>query len=267
MRWMMLGISVLLLSAGHSFALPPATQQRDASAIATLQRSILALAGGGAGAINAAPITSVQIAGSITPIAGSGYPAGTFTWTFEVTSSGYQFRNELQTNGTTRVFVSGHGSPANGSNGKVKHTFSHMALAETPSAVPMVVLISVVVNPKYTITQAPPLQIGAIAARHVHISDDRDQVTQAVTPQEWYFDPTSGLPLRVEYRIPDLLDPLSSIKGARDFANYRQLGGFLVPTQTTSSVDGEPVCVTTISSVILNVPVNESEFDLNAEGN
>ena len=127
---------------------------------------------------------------------------------------------------------------------------------------PIVILVTALLNPTYTVTQGTPTQVGSVQAIHVHISNDADAISQAVTPQEWYFDPNTGLPLRVEYHVPDPLNALNWAPGARDFANYQPVNGFLVPFQITNWVSGNSVSVTTISAVQLNIAVTESEFDL-----
>lgn len=235
-----------------------APTQRDPAALATLTQAITAM-----GALaSAAQITTVQASGSIGPATGSGYPGGTFTWTTQVTNTGFEFLNQLvQANGDTSGFTSGHGSPTMSLNGSVQSLFPHMALAFAPVHVPFLILGSALSNSAYTVTAAAPLQIGSVAAIHVHVSNDADGITQALTTQEWYFDPNTGLPLRVESRVPDSLNAMHWQRGTRDFANYQTTSGFLLPLQITNSVNGRQVSVATITSVQFNVAVNASEFD------
>jgi hypothetical protein len=207
-------------------------------------------------------ISSVQITGSISPVANSGYPSGNFTWTISITSSGYEFRNQFQSGSNIQIFVSGHGSPAVSANGKIIRLLGHMSAASSPNHIPLAMLVMALQNSGYTLTQSASAQIGNVLAAHVHISYDADQVTQAVTPQEWYFDPNTGLPLRVDYRSPDSLNALSWTAESRAFANWQSLGGILLPSQVINSSQGTPTTVTTISSVQLNVPVTQSQFDL-----
>jgi hypothetical protein len=62
--------------------------------------------------------------------------------------------------------------------------------------------------------------------------------------------------------VPDSLNALHCLPGTRDFANYQATGGFLLPLQITNSLNGNPVSITTITSVQFNVAVTASEFDL-----
>jgi hypothetical protein len=241
--------------AQQSAAVAP---QRDAAASATLQKAIAAMSGQS----SLPQITSAQITGSSAPVGNSGYPAGNFTWTVALTASGYEFSNQFQSGGNTQILVSGHGSPAVSANGKVTRLLGHMSMAASQGHMPIVVLLMAMLNQGYTITQSTSAQIGNVLATHVHLSNDADQVTKAVTPQEWYFDPNSGLPLHVDFRAPDALNALSWTAGARDFSNWQSVGGFLLPFQITNSSEGTAVSVTTISSVQMNVPVTQSQFDL-----
>src|SRR3954466_3391815 len=117
--------------------LQPTPTKRDPAALAILTQAITAMRGQG----SASQITTVQTDGSISPAPGSGYPAGAFTWTMELTSTGYEFRNQLtQTDGTVSLFVSGFGSPKISLNGSVASISRHMALGSAPAHVGFLVL-------------------------------------------------------------------------------------------------------------------------------
>jgi hypothetical protein len=181
----------------------------------------------------------------------------------ELTSTGYEFRNQLtQPDGTVSLFVSGFGSPKISLNGSVASISRHMALGAAPAHIGFLVLARALGSSNYTVAAAAPLQLGSVSTVHVHVSNDADGIIQTLTSQEWYFDPTSGLPLRVEYCVPDSLNAVHCFPGARDFANYQATGGFLLPLQITNSFNGNPVSITTVNSVEFNVAVTPSEFDL-----
>lgn len=254
-----LGIASAVPSCWSQVTLQPTPTKRDPAALGVLTQAITAMKGQG----SAAQITTLQTTGSISPAGGSGYPGGTFSWTMELTSTGYEFRNQLtQSDGTVSLFVSGFGSPKISLNGSVAPISRHMALASAPAHVGFLVLARALGSSSYTVAAAAPLQIGSVSAVHLHLSNDADGIIQNLTSQEWYFDPTSGLPLRVEYCAPDSLNAAHCFPGARDFSNYQATGGFLLPLQITNSFNGNPVSITTISSVEFNVAVTPSEFDL-----
>ena len=54
------------------------------------------------------------------------------------------------------------------------------------------------------------MAVNSVAAIHIQSALVADPVTSAVSVQDWYFDPNSGLPLRVDYRVVNsgnLLNP------------------------------------------------------------
>src|SRR5205807_9903460 len=128
----------------------PVFSQPDPAALVILQNAIAAMSG----QTNLPQISSAQIAGSITPVGKSGYPAGSFTWTVEVTGSGYEFRNQFHSGGSAQIFVSGHGAPAVSVHGKVRRLLGHMSMVSAQGHMPILVLLSAILNPGYTIKQA-----------------------------------------------------------------------------------------------------------------
>ena len=79
----------------------PTPPQRDPAALATITQAVVAM---GAQA-TAMQVNTVQITGSINPIAASSsnFPAGTFTWTVEIKNPGYEFRHQLQSGSDTSI--------------------------------------------------------------------------------------------------------------------------------------------------------------------
>jgi hypothetical protein len=252
-----------LLASYSGFAQQTAatTPQRDQTALAILQNALFV----SVGQSSVPQVTSAQISGSIKPLGNSGYPAGTFTWTVALTATGFEFSNDFQPSDSSashQLFVSGHGAPAVSVGGNVTRLLGHMSEVSSFTQMTLLALALAVQNTSLTVTQSSSQQIGNVLATHVHVSNDADQVTQAVTPQDWYFDPNTGLPLHLDYHSPDLLDALTWTPESRDFGNWQSIGGILLPSQITNSSNGVPMTVTTITSVQLNVPVTQSQFDL-----
>jgi hypothetical protein len=249
-------------------ALPTLAQgpPRDPAAVAVISKAITAM-GFTAGT---AP-TNVQVTGSVSPAPGSEDPAGTFTSVVEVSASGYQVRNQFQyaSNGMQTIFVAGAKGAAFAFGKRVINMSAHLAMITGPSQMPVFELIRAVNNSQYQVSQGAPLQIGGVSAVHVKISDETDSVTHNITPQHWYFDPNSGLPLRWEFREPDTFNAMarSVTTGAKEFSNYQTVNGMLLPMQATYFRDGQPSSITTINSAQFNVQTPGSEFDLPTGGN
>jgi len=241
--------------------------QRDPSALAVISKAITAM-GFSAGTVP----TSVQVTGSVSPAQGSDDPAGNFTSVVELSASdGYQVRNQFQyaSNGMQIIFVAGKKGAAFAFGKRVINMSAHMAMVTGPSQMPVFELLRAVNNAEYQVGQGPPLQIGGVSAVHITISDETDLVTHNITPQHWYFDPNSGLPLRWEFREPDTLNALApSVRTeAKEFSNYQTVNGILLPMQATYFRGGQASSITTINSVGFNVQTPDSEFDLPTGGN
>jgi hypothetical protein len=91
--------------------------------------------------------------------------------------------------------------------------------------------------------------------------DDRElTVLQGTTPArtsvKLYFDPTSGLLVRM-VRYTNL--PVGFIPTEIDYADYRDVSGIKVPFRVTKTwVDGRSV--TELNSIQLNVPIDAAKF-------
>jgi hypothetical protein len=229
---------------------PPAVA-RDAQALATVQSAIAAM--GGAGAVAAIQDATVQ--GTILDQPSDGSSARSFTWM----SAGSQFRTQITTGTGTRIYVSGNGSPVDQENGVSIPVPSFVAQANLPYELPALVLLNELNNPNYTISYVSTQQINGNPAIHIHTCDDTDFTSSLVTPQDWYFDTISGLPVRVEYKLPQDTDAQHPLPLSIDFANFKSASGVLVPYQLTMN-EGPVVEVATVTSVALNSGLSSSTF-------
>jgi hypothetical protein len=226
-------------------------QQHDSAAIAVLNQAQSAM---GATSI-LSQFTSAECTGSIQAVNGSTSPSGTFVWK-------HQFRAEFTSNGQTQILVSGPSGPALSTNGTLRSLPSQVTLAMYPIHLPAIVIGVFLANQNYIITLGSPKQINSTTANHVIVSIGTDTVSQAQTPEDWYFDPTTGLPIRVEYRVADATDASQYTTAAADFSNYEAATGVLVPLSITNTEDGVAVTTTTLDPVQWNYPVVSSDFTL-----
>jgi hypothetical protein len=245
-------IAILVLMMGLIGAASGATQspERDSTAISTLQSAITAL--GGANAV--AAIQDGILVGSILNADGT---SNNFNWTI----AGSEFRIQTATaNGGTNIFVSGHGSPAWIMNGNTSALNYYMARANLPFYLPSYVLFQELSNPIYTLKYVGAVQVNGTNVVQVHISDDSDPVGTVVTSQEWYFDPVSFLPLRVQYREPSNDNAADYSKATFDMSQFTPFNGMLVPTTISYSSSGANKSIT-IGAVTFNSGVSQSVFD------
>jgi hypothetical protein len=245
-------IAVLVLMMGLTAAVSAVTQspERDSAAISALQSAITAL--GGSNAVSA--IQDCILTGSLLNTNGT---SNNFNWTI----AGSQFRIQTTTaNGGTNVFLSGHGSPAWILNGNTSALNSYMARANLPFYLPPYVLFQELNNSIYTLRYVGVVQLNGANVVQVHISDDSDSVGTLVTPQEWFFDPVSFLPVRVQYREPANDSAADYTTATVDISQLVPFNGLLIPT-TISYSDSVANETITIGSVTFNSGVSQNVFD------
>jgi len=228
-------------------------QQRDASAVAALQSTIAAL--GGQAAVS--QITD-SVATGTTILAGNG-PSRAFTWK----TLGAEFRYETTIGGDFLVFVSGHGTPANAKNGAVTALPIHVSLAAPAYHNPALLLSAEVNDRTYTlIAMGNGTLPNGQPAVHVQTISNAFPEISTVTQQDWYLDPNTQIPLRVEYCSPATDSPTDCLFSAIDYSAYQNTSGVLVPQVMALSVNGAAFSTSTITGTAFNVGLSPSDFSL-----
>jgi len=230
----------------------PEPPTRDGGAIEIVQRAISSL-----GATNS--LTAVQdcVLSGVSESDSNPDLREEFTWT----TAGAEFRFEVNSAKGAGFFVSGHGTPANVHDGKVTRINYHVAKANLPYYLPGLVLSRELANPNFSVKYEGASTVGGRQAAHVHLGDASDKLASLVTPQEWYFDLSSGLPLRVEFRIPPNENAAAFIKGTYDFSDFRSVSGMLTPFQIAYTRERMRPRVITFNSVLFNAGISPSIFD------
>jgi hypothetical protein len=221
--------------------------------MAVLQSAIAAM--GGPSAISAIQDATVQ--GTLQNATGAAGQTIGFIWR----TAGSEFRQEIQTNGaTTRIYVSGHGSPRDLRRGTWVSLPYHESRAVLPYQLPAVVLLSELNSPNYTISYVGPVTINGNSVIQVHTCDESDFISHLVLPQEWYFDPASGLPVQVDFKIPSDTAANDPRSGSIQFSNFKIVNGIAVPFQL-SLQEGSGSATAIVSSVQFNSSIPASDFD------
>src|SRR6266849_960707 len=102
--------------------------------------------------------------------------------------------------------------------------------------------------------------VNGQTAVHVRSALNTNPVATALSPQDWYFDPNTVLPLRVEYTVVLTRNILNPEIVAIEFADYRPVSGVLIPFRLTEyGLSGEKDIVT-VTSVALNAAISPSDF-------
>lgn len=252
---LLLGLTSQLVLAQAPAPSPTPTQPppvQDPQAIAAIQSAIAAT--GGIIAISAIQSSVAQGTSVVSPDDGSG--TRTLTWSH----SGQDFRYENDGTSGSHVFVSNSGNPCDIEGNIVVPSAAHVARANLPFHIPGLVLFNELNNPNYTLTYVGATSLNGTSAVHIQTADNSDSVGQLVTPQDWYFDATTGLPLSVQYRIPSAGNAQNWQPGSISFANFQTVNGVLVPFQLTIQ-EGPPAppIVATISSVAFNAAIASTQ--------
>lgn len=247
--------SALILFSGSVLPLEASSAARkDASAVAVVQAAITAMGGDAA----VMQVKDSVVTGTISPVKDSPVKPASFTWK----TLGPEFRYETRREANSYVFVSGHGKPAVSRNGQVKRVFYHAARGCPPVHLAALVLSGQLADPNYSLIDAGQSVIYGKATLKVETKPNEADQIVPLTLQTWYFDATTGLPVRVEYQIPEATNAADLTNASMDFVDFRQDGGMAVPQSILYSEGGVPLQFYAISTVTFNVGIDPSEFDL-----
>jgi hypothetical protein len=260
-------LSVLLITSaafGQSTSPSTGSSVRDPQALATVQTALAAMGGTAAiGQVQKSVTTGTTIDQPATQNS-----ATNFTWTY----AGSNFRDENDAPSRGHILVSNGGTPQDFRNGAWSAVPAVISRINLPYHVPALVLLNEINNAGYSIVYIGSTTLNGQNAIHVLTRDDSDSAGHLFTPQDWYFDPSTGLPLSVQYQfpvsqnpVPVSQDPSASVQVSIGFSNYNAVGGILVPLQL-NIVAGPISCVATISSVVFNSTIDPSGFTPNTGG-
>jgi hypothetical protein len=244
----------------HALAQSNAHQpvQRDIAAIEVLQRALGAM--GSPGVI--ANVRSVLAAGTLQADADS--PPRTFIWKDALIGQRFEFRKELSGPSGNSVLVSGGGhSQLLGASGRTRNLPSHVATAIMPFYVPALVLNEQLSEQKYSITLVE--NTSPNQPLHIRITDSEDDEHSAVIKQDWFFDHSTALPVRVEYLLPSVTNALDSDLASATFSDFSVIDGIAVPLHLEVSENGTIVAHVTLTSLSFNSGVSPSDFEARAE--
>ena len=168
-----------------------------------------------------------------------------------VEGSNVFFRKEItDQGGTISIFASGRGKPFHKSGSKQSIDLpSHVARAAIPFDVPALALELELAQLNYRITA---VDLSSTSAIRIQLADASDDEAKDITLQDWFFDPITYLPVRVEYKLPDIMNSLRTEAASCDFANFDNFQNLIVPKSITVSERGARVASISVSSVTVN---------------
>ena len=225
---------------------------RDPQAVSAVQNCIVAM--GGVSAIAAVQNSVTQ--GTMQAVQQDWFSNGNFTWQ----TSGAEFSYDNPTASGRSIIVSGFGKPQASQDGTVSNVYLHVAEAMYPHHLPAVVLLQALQNTSYSMHFVANETLNGEAVVHIQTVLTTDEVTVEVTPEDWYFDASSFMPVQVVYLMPFDGDPRKSITGIEQYSNYQTVSGVQVPFQLVISVAGQLGGTAQIQSVQFNTNPSQSVF-------
>jgi hypothetical protein len=239
---------------------PPATppgavvSKRDAQALQIISDSLAAMGAAKGGFQHAV------LSGRMVPAGDA--PARTFQTTYQIRGRRVAFLREITSAAGTETFASGSGKPLRRSaNGKSHRFGDHVAMAAQSFELPFVILAAALRDAAYS---AVVVDSAPGAPLHVKIEDETNVVSQAVTGEDWFFDPTTKFPTRVEYRLPDVVDAAKSEAASCDYISFQAANGISLPKELHVVEPGGTVEMS-LDSIDFNAPI-AADFDMPAGG-
>jgi hypothetical protein len=228
---------------------------RDEQAVVAVQNAINAL--GGASLIGLQ--RSWLVHGNVTASPGAPMLSGSFIWE----AAGSEFRFAGSNPSGQNLFVTGHGKPTQVSISKSQAIPPHMARAMFIPALVGPVLLQELQNQSYSIRYGGTSSIGAESVVIVTTAAETTYPDNVVTPQTWYFDGSTGLPVRVDFRSPAPKYPPGYVAERFDYSDFRAIAGTIFPFQINLSIndDGQTLEAFSVSTISINAALTSSDFD------
>ena len=191
-------IAIGFLSQLVAHTQTPTSTARDAGAVNTVQAAIVAL--GGQAALSA--IQDATVSGSCQSAnANASYNSNAQTavsWTI----SGREFRYLTRAEGEEHILVSGHGRPMVSESAATRALNPLTQALLKPYHFPGIVLVHELQDPSRSFKFMGTESIAGVQALHARIFTAVGGWPLPAFDQDWYFDPSSHLPVAVTYRLP-----------------------------------------------------------------
>lgn len=226
---------------------------RDPDATQSVQRALDAL--GGADAIS--KIQDWTAHATIDPQQGNPEAPGTAIWKI----SGSESRTDMTTSQGTYSTVSGRGKPYVETPSATYRLPIHSILAEFYSPFVAQELWRQFVDPKCSFEFLGPRSLNGKSVIVIKTSSQASLVHSLVTPQVWYFDADTGLPVRVDYKWPDKNKAGLSVELSVVLSDYEAKNGILFPFGSIVSLQNSVWRIDKVTEIEMNTSLAPSLFD------
>jgi hypothetical protein len=179
-------------------------------------------------------------------------------------TQGSEFRYDRPGPNGTISFVSGHGSPGIVEGGKVQRHIIHVVMNNLAPHTVAGTLASLLSNPAIRVTAPQQITVNGLAATKISTTDTTDELSAVICKQDWYFDPKTLLPVRVDFLTSEVHNAIDTAKMSYLFSDWRSVSGVLMPFQVVTLFEGQQTSVTTFGSIQIGVAIPAAEFDVPA---
>ena len=178
-------------------------------------------------------------------------------------------RIETQTAKGTNVGIFNNGQAASlRPDGSVRKTKGFNTLIERVDYIPLLSFLSEWQNPNVMVESVgasavanQPANVVALSLAFGNVKSGQ-QLSLQTTRTLFYIDQATGTVSKIEFALFPDDGSRNAAKMEIFLADYRNVGGILVPFQQTAYQDGKPESLLMLSSVVFNVGLSDSEFVL-----
>lgn len=225
---------------------------RDPQALVALSAVIDAL--GGQAAIG--QIQDVTVSGNYLN-SDTGTAQESFSWK----SKGLDFRRDNNgADGQDGLIIYQHNGTRLLSTGNTEQLNTRTSVTLFPFENPGGVLLEILNNPAISIQLLPDL--GTVAGP-LHLRTKRNDVKpgySSVTQQDWYIDPASGLPVRVDFVLPDAREPDRDGIGSIAYDTWQVGAGVQFPLLMRYFRERSQEATVAVNSILVNQGLNAATF-------
>jgi len=247
---------VFLFLSVSSFPAGAQTQQaavRDQAAVQLVNQALNAM--GGVAAWSG--VTDSVVTGNCTAPSAQGSASANFRWTVQ----GREYRYETDTDNAGPIYLSAHGRPAASGTAASLALVSEYQDRMLAYHLPALTLGHALADTSFGIRLVGQETLNGSAAIHVRIGQFVGYAKIQGSDQDWWFSPTTSLPLRVAYRLPTQTNSVYAHL-TWDFSNWSQQGTLLIPLGLSQSfADQTPMQSCTVANLQVNTNPPATLFD------
>jgi len=248
------GFTFLLSMACLVSAQAPSAARRDQTAVQTVTQALNAMGGLAAWS----QVTDATVKGQFQSPASSDTHERV-TWK----SRGMSIRYEYSSPDGKSVAVVDQGKGhRQDSTGNVTEMDHRVSLTLFPAHLPGVALLSLLNSPDRSLSVVPAT---GSESNTIHVRSEKQMAKPGfsrITRQDWYFDLTTGLPIRVEFYLPDLKNQRFDGTATVTYTRWQTASSIQIPQTMQILYDGVLQSTVSLGAPSFNQGLSVSDFQL-----